>query len=451
MKLLEIQIINLFNMFTHKIKLNQEERITIITAPNGFGKTIALKCINSLFNLKFSFFMKLRFEKIIFKFDNNIKIEIFKEGKNQTDEDIVKQKIRFNLIENTKVVDKIEYPSAKNGNLINNGGLPLHRIEDLMPSYIRRIDREKWINENTQEILDLEDLMFRYSEFIPERYFGNLKPNISKKFSSIISNFEVYLIQEQRLVLRQPISDHNFNREVFITDTIEKYARELSNLIKEQINKYAEITQTLDSSFPKRLFQKNEDISCSTEELKERLDGLQEKRQKLSDYGLLKSDEDSLFTEENIKQSDTKVLSLYISDNEKKLQVYDNLIDRIDTFTRILNERRFAFKKILIDKEKGFLFKTINNDDLNLTELSSGEQHEVVLLFELLFKAKENSLVLIDEPEISLHVVWQLAFLDDIKDIINLQKFDVVIATHSPQIINDNWDLTVNLEESYNA
>lgn len=102
-------------------------------------------------------------------------------------------------------------------------------------------------------------------------------------------------------------------------------------------------------------------------------------------------------------------------------------------------------------KIKVFLFKSIQDEKLQLTELSSGEQHEVVLLFELLFKAQENSLVLIDEPEISLHVVWQLAFLDDIKDIINLQKIDVVIATHSPQIINDNWDLTVNLEDSYNG
>ena len=147
----------------------------------------------------------------------------------------------------------------------------------------------------------------------------------------------------------------------------------------------------------------------------------------------------------------TKVLPLYKSDNEKKLEVYDNLIARIDTFTRILNERRFAFKKIEIDKDKGFSFKSIQDEQLQLTELSSGEQHEVVLLFELLFKAQENSLVLIDEPEISLHVVWQLAFLDDIKDIINLKKIDVVIATHSPQIINDDWDLTVNLEDSYNG
>ena len=38
-------------------------------------------------------------------------------------------------------------------------------------------------------------------------------------------------------------------------------------------------------------------------------------------------------------------------------------------------------------------------------------------------------------------------FLNDIKEIINLQNIDIVIATHSPQIINERWDLTVNLED----
>ncbi|MCK5719976.1 MAG: AAA family ATPase, partial [Thiomargarita sp.] len=54
---------------------------------------------------------------------------------------------------------------------------------------------------------------------------------------------------------------------------------------------------------------------------------------------------------------------------------------------------------------------------------------------------------LIDEPEISLHVAWQVEFLGDMKDIINLREFDVIISTHSPQIIDDRWDLTVELKD----
>jgi len=55
--------------------------------------------------------------------------------------------------------------------------------------------------------------------------------------------------------------------------------------------------------------------------------------------------------------------------------------------------------------------------------------------------------VLIDEPEISLHVAWQKEFLKDLKEIIAIQNMPVVIATHSPQIIDNNWDLTVDLED----
>jgi predicted ATP-binding protein involved in virulence len=83
---------------------------------------------------------------------------------------------------------------------------------------------------------------------------------------------------------------------------------------------------------------------------------------------------------------------------------------------------------------------------LSPTDLSSGEQHELVMLYELLFKVKPNSLILIDEPELSLHLAWQVQFLKDLQAIIKLADFDVLIATHAPGIIDDRWDLTVELK-----
>jgi predicted ATP-binding protein involved in virulence len=56
-------------------------------------------------------------------------------------------------------------------------------------------------------------------------------------------------------------------------------------------------------------------------------------------------------------------------------------------------------------------------------------------------------LILIDEPEMSLHVAWQRKFLEEISEIVKLAKLDIILATHSPQIINDRWDLTVKLKE----
>lgn len=138
---------------------------------------------------------------------------------------------------------------------------------------------------------------------------------------------------------------------------------------------------------------------------------------------------------------------VYLNDLEQKLSVFDELLEKLELFTSILNERRFTYKSIAIDREKGFYFKTTKDKILDLNELSSGEQHEVVLLYELIFKTRPGIMVLIDEPEISLHISWQKEFLDDLLRIIKIQDFQVLIATHSPSIINDRWDLVYNLEK----
>jgi predicted ATP-binding protein involved in virulence len=81
-----------------------------------------------------------------------------------------------------------------------------------------------------------------------------------------------------------------------------------------------------------------------------------------------------------------------------------------------------------------------------LVALSSGEQHQLVLYYQLLFKTNKHSLIMIDEPEISLHIAWQKLFLKDLQEVIAHNPFDALIATHSPQIIHDRWDLTASLD-----
>ena len=77
--------------------------------------------------------------------------------------------------------------------------------------------------------------------------------------------------------------------------------------------------------------------------------------------------------------------------------------------------------------------------------LSSGEQHELVILYELIFRTAPDSLVLIDEPELSLHVAWQAQFVPDLERMAKLTGFRSILATHSPEIVGDRWDLTVEL------
>ena len=177
---------------------------------------------------------------------------------------------------------------------------------------------------------------------------------------------------------------------------------------------------------------------------------LDKKRSRLEEIGILaKEDKEVSVVSLPSREvaGDTKdVLTLYVQDVEEKLSVFDKIADKIALFKEMI-DKRFLYKSIVISKETGFTFITQDGEALPLTALSSGEQHELVLLYQLLFKTKPNSLILIDEPEISLHIAWQQEVVQDLQEITRLASFDVLTATHSPDIIHDRWDLAVRLEE----
>ncbi|AVF04637.1 hypothetical protein C4375_13610 [Devosia sp. I507] len=145
------------------------------------------------------------------------------------------------------------------------------------------------------------------------------------------------------------------------------------------------------------------------------------------------------------------VLTVYLEDAHTKLRIFDEIYDKINLFKRIVNSK-FRFKQIEIDKEKGIIVRDENPRtkkirEIPLEKLSSGEQHELVLAYELVFHTSESSLILIDEPEISMHIAWQKKFVPDLLDIIRITGFQAIIATHSPQIIGEHWDITIDLAE----
>lgn len=123
----------------------------------------------------------------------------------------------------------------------------------------------------------------------------------------------------------------------------------------------------------------------------------------------------------------------------------DQLARRLDLLATMINSR-FLYKQLYVSKEDGLFFRTSSGADLNPNSLSSGEQQQLLLLYELIFRLEKGTLVLIDEPELSLHVYWQQLFLKDLQKIARLAELDFIVATHSPQIIHDRWDLAVELK-----
>ena len=135
-----------------------------------------------------------------------------------------------------------------------------------------------------------------------------------------------------------------------------------------------------------------------------------------------------------------------VKDSWEKLRKYDSIYNKVSILKDIINIR-FNHKKLYIDSKRGFVFLPTNNpvEEIPVEKLSSGEQNELVLFYELLFKCDSKDLILIDEPEISLHLTWLQAMIGDLKRISKENGASLLIATHSPDFVGDNYDLVQNL------
>lgn len=70
-------------------------------------------------------------------------------------------------------------------------------------------------------------------------------------------------------------------------------------------------------------------------------------------------------------------------------------------------------------------------------QLSSGEKQLLVILTTVLVQNHEPYVLLMDEPEISLHIEWQQQLISLIRKL-NPQS-QLILSTHSPALIMDGW------------
>ena len=125
--------------------------------------------------------------------------------------------------------------------------------------------------------------------------------------------------------------------------------------------------------------------------------------------------------------------------------VHDNyqLAESLDVFRDVVNS--FYTNKVLRISNGRIYIDLRDGTTLPLESLSSGEKHILIMFYRLLFQTEPGSLVVFDEPEISLHVSWQQRLGSLLNDICHLRDLQILIATHSPQIIHDMWDLAIEL------
>jgi energy-coupling factor transporter ATP-binding protein EcfA2 len=108
---------------------------------------------------------------------------------------------------------------------------------------------------------------------------------------------------------------------------------------------------------------------------------------------------------------------------EKVISSQNKFLDLVEKLFMGRKKVELKFNKILI--------KSREDEIIPLSALSAGEKQILILLLVVLIIG-ENT-ILIDEPELSLHVNWQSEIIDDFK-ILN-PEMQLIIASHSPEIM----------------
>lgn len=379
-----VRVRGLFDYFDHDLEFRTDERVMIMIGPNGFGKTTTLRLINTLFNRPIDHLARMPFRQIEISFDRDKSLVVEKDT--QAAQPDGRPPLTLNFRDGSESPRSFRPPSQRQMNL---------------------------------------------------NLFSQFQDDVPKWWKDIRNTVSVRLIDTERLTT---ISDHTSALE----RTIRICSEELADLVSKTNTEYATLSQSLDRTFPVRLVS-SIDTSEPPAKLSANLDKIKRKQSLLAKAGLLPTDHDSIELPDidNVDSPRRNVLAMYAQDTKQKLEVFDDLYPKIETLLKIANSR-LRYKQVIAGIE-GLNAVSWNGADLDLDVLSSGEQHELVILYELLFRTSDNSLILIDEPELSQHVAWQEKFVDDLEEMAKLSHFRAILATHSPEIIADRWDLTVQL------
>lgn len=438
MQIERIEIMKLFGMFDHDIKLKTLDRITVIHGPNGVGKTTILKLLKDIFDANFFALDPVPFSKIIITFANKLKLNLIKKRKKSID--ISLKKGRQIVAEvNIHLSTPKDFP---------HGDFPISIIEEVVPR-LHRIGSRSWRDSTTGERLTLNDVIFKFGDELPFDFGKTV--HIPEKIKRVLFELKTYFIQTQRLLLFTKDEEfHVPRRGIRTQNTVEQYSLEMAEMLQEKLRQSGSVAASLDRTFPHRLLDSDSPKEATQENIREKYQSQSKYRGRLMKAGLIDEEEQVSLPESEISANDLKVLWFYLSDIDEKLKVFDPLLNKVELFNDIINSR-FLYKSFALNKSDGFVFTLDSEKKVPLNCLSSGEQHELVLTYELLFKVPEKSFIMIDEPELSLHVTWQHKFLNDIERISNLADLDFLIATHSPSIIHDRRSLMVPLPKGVNS
>ncbi|MGK3708964.1 AAA family ATPase [Arthrobacter sp. IK3] len=439
--------------FDHKFAFEEPGHFAIVYGPNGVGKTRVLEIINALCKLSSMSLISLPFKSAELDFSDGSRLRVSRVMVDAPDEnqDEAETGVEADLIDDAKGV---KFELWKSGSLVAtsrvSGLNEFQRFVQKNSPYQPTDDIGIWEDPNDGERISFDILQRRY---LPRYRVGNVKAKakelltIDPVIQEFAESLDVRLIETQRLMGLSPQVDtrheirYRFGGESSQQSkpTITQYSEQIKQSLDNNLSANSRLTQSLDSTFPRRMLERGDQSLLTEQELRAKWAEQTTRRARLTEIADLNVDPALSLPEGQLNTWQLGMLELYLADADAKLDSFSHVLKRIDLLEEIVNARLLR-KSLSINANDGLVVtRQLDDSSVPLTALSSGEQHEIILMFDLLFNVQPGSIVMIDEPEISLHIGWQKKFISDVHRISDLVGFQFVVATHSPQIIGRWW------------
>ena len=394
LRLQRIVVDGLFGIYDHQIDLKLADRVTLLHGPNGVGKTSVLRMVNALLRNDFAFFRRIPFARFLLQFHDDSALELSS----------------FSATENPATLK-----------LTDSNGTIRHGSIDLRPSAAESIAASipylqphyslpgNWIDVRNAAVLSDSEVLSRFganpdpqvSELAlalalsspssaPDRVPGDTPPWLD----DFLEQTHAFLIDAQRLVrARWPATSRTslFPGPPAFVSSVLDCSLDFRDRLGRTMAAYGRQAQTLDQTFPQRLVSATHELPPG--ELRKRMAALDEKTAELRAMGILDDTHTSPFDAaslDRMEPSQGLVMTLYVADTERKLQAMEDLTDRIRLLLNSVNGK-FRNKRVRLDADGGLVTETHGGAPLPLDALSSGEQHELVLHYDLLLSSVSGS------------------------------------------------------------
>lgn len=439
--LTQVEVTGLLGRFTHTVGFPATDEFVIVHGPNGVGKTMLLDLLSALaWPVDLVKLARVPFHVLRLTFSDGAVFTARKLAEvdpashrpwNDTTGVVELELPLLLALQSGPGAERLDWsPQLLSGRL---SGIAVARNSRWRHQALT--DRERLLRDrvvHNPSDVGVWRTLIELDADLPDDLRDVMTESMPEPMRKFLASITVHSIDTHRLLGLSATDERTARPRRSVATKVEEFAQDLARRLAKELAENSRTSQELDRTYPQRLLE-NPVADVSEQAIRERYDAQNELRRQLGDIALVDDRTSAIEIPERMADWQRAVLWTYLRDTEDKLATFRDILARVSRLRDIVNSR-FLFKHLEIDREQGFRLVSDDGRELDLASLSSGEQHELVLVYDLLFNVPSGALVLIDEPEISLHVSWQKGFIDDLRKIAELVRFRTVVATHSPQI-----------------